>query len=196
MTTHMMAFAAGAVLFFGAHLFSAFRPRGDRDVKLRLGGAYKGLYSLVSLAGLVLLVWGYGGWRYDGSEANPVLWAPPTWTRHIALTLMLPSLILLAAAYAPSGWIRKVVRHPMLAAVKVWAFAHLCANGDLASIVLFGLFLAFAVIDRIAVNRRGKVVVDSPQVMGDVIAVVLGGAAYAGIAFWAHPALIGVAVIG
>jgi uncharacterized membrane protein len=196
MNTSIMAFAAGAALFFGAHLFSAFRARGAGDIKQRMGGAYMGLYSLVSIAGLALIVWGYGGWRYAGPELNPVLWSPPAWTRHIALSLMLPSLILLVAANVPAGWIKKAVKHPMLLAIKIWAFAHLCANGDLASIVLFGSFLAYAVIDRIAVNRRDPVVVESPQLMGDLIAVLLGAGLYAGIAFWAHPALFGVAVIG
>lgn len=185
-------FVLGLALFFGAHFFSTFRSRGPGDLKQKLGyGPYMGLYSLVSIAGLVLMIMGYGFLR----NMIPV-WDPPVWTRHIPLTLMLPALILLVAAYAPTGYIKKAVKHPMLAAVKIWAFAHLCANGDLASIILFGSFLAYAVIDRIVVKRRGNPMEGkTPSAMGDVISVVGGIAAYAAIAFWAHAALFGVPVM-
>ncbi len=185
-------FAIGLVLFFGTHLFAATRSREPGNLRDRIGyGPYMGLFSLLSLAGLVALVIGYGNFR----NTIPV-WDPPVWTRHIALTLMLPSLILLVAAYAPTGYIKKAVKHPMLAAIKVWAFAHLCANGDLASVILFGAFLAFAVIDRIIIKRRGDPLEGkTPNALGDTISVIGGALAYAGIAFWAHPELIGVPVL-
>lgn len=182
----------GLALFFGAHLFSTFRSRQPGNIVERIGfGRYMGLYSLVSLAGLVLIVIGYANLR----NLIPI-WDPPLWTRHIPLTLMLPSTILLIAAYAPAGYIKAFIKHPMLAGVKIWAFAHLCANGDLASILLFGAFLAFGVIDRIVVKRRGDPMEGkSPSPLGDTIAVVGGVAAYGAIAFWAHPTLIGVPVM-
>lgn len=182
----------GLALFFGTHFFSAFRSRQPGNIVERMGyGPYMGIYSLVSLAGLVLIVIGYANLR----NLIPV-WDPPLWTRHIPLTLMLPSTILLVAAYAPTGYLKAFIKHPMLASVKIWAFAHLCANGDLASILLFGAFLAFGVVDRIVVKRRGDPMQDkTPSPLGDTIAVVGGVAAYGAIAFWAHPALIGVPVM-
>lgn len=185
-------FLLGLVLFFGAHLFSTFRSRAPGNIREKMGyGPYMGLYSLISIAGLVLIIMGYDMLR----NLIPI-WDPPVWTRHIPLTLMLPSLILLVAAYAPTGYIKKTVKHPMLAAVKIWAFAHLCANGDLASIILFGSFLAYAVIDRIVIKRRGDPTEGkTPAIVADVISVIGGIAAYAGIAFWAHAALFGVPVL-
>lgn len=185
-------FLVGLVLFFGAHMFAAVRSRAPDGLAQRIGrGPYMGLFSLISLAGLVMLIIGYGGFR----NTIPV-WDPPVWTRHIPLTLMLPSLILLVAAYAPAGYIKKYSKHPMLAAVKIWAFAHLCANGDLASVILFGAFLTYGVIDRILVKGRGDPMAGkTPSPMGDAIAIVGGAIAYAAIAFWAHEALIGVPVM-
>lgn len=185
-------FAVGLAVFFGAHLFAALRSREPGGLRDRLGYApYMGLFSLISLAGLVMIVVGYGNFR----NTIPI-WDPPVWTRHIALALMLPSLILLVAAYAPMGYIKKFAKHPMLVAVKIWALAHLCANGDLASIILFGAFLAYAVIDRIIIKRRGDPNEGkTPSPLGDTIAILGGVLAYAAIAFWAHPTLIGVPVM-
>jgi uncharacterized membrane protein len=157
-------------------------------------GPYKGLYSLVTLAGFVLLVWGYG-------NLKPwiILWRPETmiWTRHVALTLMPFAMILIVAAYLPTGWIRKAVKHPMLAAVKVWALAHLIANGDLGSMLLFGSFLAYGVIDRIALKRRGDNGPSdkTPHVIWDMVAIAVGGAAYGIIVMFLHPVLFGVEVM-
>jgi uncharacterized membrane protein len=192
MSTGDLAFYGGLALFFAPHFFSIVRKRGEGDLRQKNRGAFMGLYSLVSIAGFVLLIWGYGQLR------NTVeIWDPPVWTRHIAMTLMLPALILLAASYSPAGWIKKVAKHPMLAAVKVWAVAHLAANGDLASIVLFGAFLVYAVIDRIAVKRRGDVGAANvtPKLTGDLVAIGIGLAAYAGVLFWFHPQVIGVPIL-
>lgn len=183
----------GLVIFFGAHLFSAFRSRAPgKDLKVKMGtGPYMGLYSLVSIAGFVLIVWGFGEAR-----PAPILYRPPPAMAHLNLVLMLFALILLAAAYLPTGRIRKGAKHPMLAAVKVWALGHLLANGELNSVLLFGGFLAYGVIDRIAVKRRGDIGPgpDAPvSVMGDVGAVVIGLAAYLAIFLWLHPLLFGVA---
>ncbi|MBI1393428.1 MAG: NnrU family protein [Alphaproteobacteria bacterium] len=182
----------GLVIFFAGHLFSAFRSREPgKDIKTRLGaGPYMGLYSLVSIAGFALIVWGYGAAR-----PAPILYTPPAFLAHINLLLMVFAMILLAAAYLPTGHIKKAVKHPMLAAVKIWAFGHLLANGELNSVLLFASFLAYGVIDRIAVKKRGD---NGPgadvkaNVMGDVGSVAVGLIAYGAIAFYLHPILFGV----
>ena len=179
----MLYFILGLVIFFGAHLFTTFRSREPgKDIKAKLGyGPYMGLYSLVSIAGFVLICWGFGATRDAGS-----LYMAPSWGRHVNLALMLPALI------------KKAVKHPMLVAVKLWAFGHLLANGELNSVILFGSFLAYAVIDRIAVKKRGD---NSPakdataSVMSDVGAVVIGAGLYVAILMWLHPILFGVAIM-
>jgi len=184
-------FVIGWALFFGAHFWSAFRPRGESDLRHRARGPYMAIYSLVSIAGLAMLIYGYGALR----NTIPV-WDPPVWTRHVAMTLMLPALILLVAAYAPTGRIKKAVKHPMLVAVKAWAVAHLAANGDLFSIILFGSFLVFGVVDRIAVKKRGdNGPGGAPSLAGDLIAVVGGVAAFVGLLFWGHAAITGVPLL-
>jgi len=157
----------------------------------RLGrNGYRALFSVVSLLGLALVVWGF-------AKAPVVqIWAPPVWTRHLALLLMLPVFPLLFAAYLP-GKIKAKVRHPMLAAIKFWALAHLIANGDLASIILFGSFLAYAVVDRILVKRRGGAelvlaVSEAEARRNDLISLGAGLALYVAFLFWLHPLLIGV----
>ena len=191
----MLYFILGLVIFFGAHLFTTFRSREPgKDIKAKLGyGPYMGLYSLVSIAGFVLICWGFGATRDAGS-----LYMAPSWGRHVNLALMLPSLILLVASQLPTGAIKKAVKHPMLVAVKLWAFGHLLANGELNSVILFGSFLAYAVIDRIAVKKRGD---NGPardaaaSVMSDVGVVVIGGGLYVAILIWLHPILFGVAIM-
>ncbi|KDA00602.1 NnrU family protein [Hyphomonas polymorpha PS728] len=181
----------GIIIFFGAHLFSAFRSRAPgKDLKARLGyGPFMGLYSLVSAVGLGMMIWGFGAAR-----PAPILYSPPTGLAHLNLALMLPAMILLAAAYLPTGRIKKAVKHPMLAAVKIWALGHLLANGELNSVLLFGSFLAYGVIDRIAVKKRGDIGPgpDAPvSAIGDIGAVVIGAGAYAVILLWLHPILFG-----
>ena len=182
---------AGLVLFLGIHSVAIVAPSFRARIIQRMGeGAWKGLYSLISLAGFVLICYGFGSAR----QAPVVLYSPPTWLRHLALLVMLPVFPLLIAAYLP-GRIKTAAKHPMLAAVKFWAFAHLLANGSLADVLLFGGFLAWAVVDRISVKRRAM-----PQVLrtappgpwNDAIAVVLGLAVYALLIGWAHVRLFGV----
>ncbi len=177
----------GLVIFFGAHFFTAL-ARGTRDklVKQLGEGPYKGLYSLVALAGFVIIVL---GWR--GADPTTVYTAP-AWLRHATLGLMPFATVLLVAGYAPAGRIAAAVKHPMLAAVKIWAFAHLLSNGEMRSLLLFGSFLAFAVIDRIAVKRRKAPVPVAGPIRNDVIVVVAGLVLYAVIYLWAHPWIAGV----
>ena len=185
----MVLFIAGLVIFFGSHLYTAL-ARGPREALVkRLGaGPYKGLYSLVSLAGFALIII---GWR--GADAS-VLYTPPEGGRHIAYLLNLFAFVMLAAAYLPKGRIAAAIKHPMLAGVKAWAFAHLLVNGEVRSVILFGAFLAYGVIDRIAVKRRGDNGPAPGPARNDVIAVIIGAAAWAGVYLFLHPYIAGVAL--
>jgi uncharacterized membrane protein len=187
----MALLIVGLVLFLGVHSVAIVAPALRARMIQRLGeGAWKGLYALVSLIGFVLICYGFGLAR----QAPVILYLPPTWLRHVALLLMLPVFPLVLAAYLP-GRIKTAAKHPMLAGVKFWAFAHLLANGLLADVLLFGGFLAWAVVDRISLKRRS-----TPQALrtappgpwNDAIAVVLGLAIYALLIGWAHVRLFGV----
>ena len=186
----------GLVLFLGTHSVRIVADdwRGTRIARLGLM-PWKGIVSVISIIGVVLIVWGYGEAR-----GNPVaLYSPPVWTRHIAALLTVPAFILLVAAFIPGTRIKRAVGHPMVAAVKIWAFAHLLSNGTLADVVLFGAFLAWAVADYIASRRRdraaGTVYAVGP-VSRDITAVAIGLAAWAAFAFWLHAAWIGVRPFG
>ncbi len=187
----MTLLIAGLLLFLGVHCASIVAPDWRAGQIARHGeAAWKGLYSLMSIAGFALLIYGYGLAR----ESPVVLYTPPTFARHIALLLMLPVFPLLFAAYLP-GRIKTAAKHPMLLAVKLWALAHLLANGTLHDVILFGAFLVWAIADRISVKRRAvtRAVPGAPaSPMNDVIAVVGGLATYAVFVLWAHLKLIGV----
>lgn len=182
----------GIIVFLGVHLLPTYPELRERLIE-RLGqNGYRALFSLVSILGFVLIVWGFARAPFIQ------IWSPPGWTRHIAMLLMLPVFILLIAAYVP-GQIKAKLRHPVLIAIKLWALAHLLANGDLASIILFGSFLAYAVFDRITLKRRkatGLVTVpERGPARNDVISVVGGLALYVIFLVWLHPLLIGVPVL-
>jgi uncharacterized membrane protein len=185
----------GLLVFFGVHTLTSLRDTRAALIG-RLGeNGYKGLYSLVSLAGLALIVWGYARYRATGWID---VWHPPVAFRHITLLLMLPAVILVVASYI-RGRIYTTLKHPMLAGIKLWAAAHLLANGDLGSIVLFGSFLAWAVYDRISLKHRADVGAPPIPVGGagnDVIAVAVGVVVYLALAFAFHPLVIGVPVVG
>jgi uncharacterized membrane protein len=172
----MGALVVGLALFLGMHSVAIVAPNLRARVCARFGeGAWKGLYAIVSLAGLALIVYGFGLARQDGV----VVYSPPAWARRAALVLLLPVFPLLIAAYLP-GRIQSAAKHPMLASVKLWAFAHLLANGLLADVVLFGGFLIWAVADRISLKHRAqRVKPNAPRGRwNDAIAVVLGLAIY------------------
>ena len=185
----------GLLIFLGVHSVSIFAPAWRTlQIERRGESAFKAIYALISLAGFALLIYGYGVAR----QAPVVLYSPPTFTRHIALLLMLPVFPLLFAAYLP-GRIKTAAKHPMLLAVKLWALAHLLANGSLHDVILFGAFLVWAVADRISVKRRTVVrpaPALPPSAMNDVIAVVGGLLTYAVFVLWAHLKLIGVSPLG
>jgi len=186
----------GLALFLGVHS-TRIVADGWRTATIARVGAmpWKGIYSLLSIAGFVLLVIGYGAAR----QAPVVLFAPPVWTRHLAALLTLPAFVLLVAAYVPGNAIKRAVGHPMMAGVKVWALAHLLANGTLADLLLFGTFLAWAVLGYIAARRRDRAAGTTyPPGPGSrtAITVVVGLVAWAVFAFALHRPLIGVAPFG
>jgi uncharacterized membrane protein len=185
----------GLALFLGAHSLPTQRELRARAIVSLGEGGYKAGYALVSLAGLVLIAWGFAHYRATGWID---LWDPPKALKHIAVALMLPAVILVVAAFI-RGHIYTAVRHPMLSGVKLWAAAHLLANGDLGSIILFGSFLGWAVFDRISLKRRSDAGAPAIAVGGwgnDAIAIAVGIVAYLALAFAFHPVVIGVPVIG
>jgi uncharacterized membrane protein len=192
----MLPLIIGLAIFFAAHLVPT-QPELRRGLIERHGEtAYRVGFGVVALVGLVLIVLGYGKLQLHPGK-NVQLWDPPLFMRHITLALMLPAMILLVAAYVPSR-IRSAVKHPMLAAIKTWAFAHLLANGDLGSVLLFGSFLAFAVFDRISAKKRqapGPLGARTGGVANDVIVVLAGLGLYAFMLTWGHQHLIGVRVL-
>jgi uncharacterized membrane protein len=186
----------GLVLFLGAHSARVFAEGWRTRVRAQLGeNAWKGLYSVVSIAGLALIVYGYGAARAEAV----LLFTPPVWTRHLAALLTVPAFVLLAAAYVPGNGIKARVHHPMVLGVKAWALAHLLANGMLADLLLFGGFLAWAVLSFRAARARDRAAgtVYAPgRAVPTVVTVVAGLAAWAFFAMWAHGAWIGVRPFG
>lgn len=188
----MVLMLTGLIVFIGVHVFSSLR--GMRDVAVEQLGIlpYRAVHSLLSIAGVLMIAYGYGDWRAAGPAQ---IWDPPVAMRHIALTLMLLSSIALGGYLVPSH-IRAWLKHPMLVAVKIWALAHLLANGDAATMTLAAAILAWAVYDRISVKKRGVPLPVAPKGWGgDIVAVVIGGVLYAGLAFWFHPYVVGVPVM-
>lgn len=185
----MTLLVLGLVIFFGIHSVSIVAPAWRDRRAARNEGAWKGGYSVVAAVGLGLIVWGYGMAR----QMPVVLYTPPAGLRHLALLLMVPVFPLLFAAYLP-GRIRTAARHPMLVAVKLWALAHLLANGTAADVLLFGSFLGWAVVDRISLKRRPVRSVPAAPAgrANDLIAVVGGLVVYGLVVVWLHRWAIGV----
>jgi len=186
----------GLVLFLGVHSVRIFAEPWRGAMRARLGeNGWKGAYTVASLLGFVLMVWGFGQARME-----PVaLWASPTWLRHVAALLMLVSFVLLAAAYVPRNGIKARLHHPMVLGVKVWAFAHLISNNMLGETVLFAAFLAWSVLCFRAARQRDAAagtVYPPGTAAGTAATVVAGVVAWAVFAFWAHAVLIGVRPFG
>ncbi|ARU55507.1 NnrU family protein [Oleiphilus messinensis] len=189
----MIVLILGLILFLGVHSISIFNVSWRNQMVTRYGEQrFKGIYSLVALAGFVLIVWGYGLARME----PVVVYNPPFWLRHVAMLLLIPVFPLLVAAHLPSR-IGNIVKHPMLVAVKLWALAHLLANGMLADLLLFGAFLGWAVADRISVKKRPVTPGTPPPtgVRNDIIVIVAGLALFIVFSLWLHAWLIGVAPI-
>lgn len=186
----MLLLVIGLVIFMAFHLLPTNPSMRDGMVARYGEQGWKGIFSVGSLIGFVLIVYGYG--KVQDSAKNPILWDPPVWMSHLTATLMVFAMIFLVAAYIPSR-IRSALKHPMLVAVKIWALAHLLVNGDAASAILFGTFLAYAIYDRISLKRRGNTG-PGPQnvsIVNDVAVVAIGLALYAFFVFGGHAWLIG-----
>jgi uncharacterized membrane protein len=191
----LLVMILGLLLFLGAHTLTTQRELRARFVVSMGDSGYKLGYSLVSLLGLVLIVWGFAHYRATGWID---VWYPPKAMRHLTEALMLPAVILVVAAYI-RGRIYTKLKHPMLAGIKLWALAHLLANGDLGSIILFGAFLGWAVFDRISLKHRadaGGPPIPVGGTSNDLIAIAVGIVAYLALGFAFHPVVIGVPVFG
>jgi uncharacterized membrane protein len=194
----MIILVLGIVVFLGVHTLPTQRPLRAGLIEILGEGPYKGLFSLASAAGLGLIVWGFASYRSGGYIA---VWDPPAGLRHVTLALNWFAFVALAAAYSPLGKIKSSLRHPMLVGIKAWALAHLLANGDLGSILLFGSLLAWAAYDRYSLKgrhldtgaRNDLGARRSGVTAGDGIALVVGSAAFAAM-FWLHPILVGVPI--
>lgn len=182
----------GLIIFLGVHSVRIAANDWRTAQIARFGeGPWKGLYSLASVAGLVLIVWGYGAARAN----TTTLWTPPEWTRQLTIVLTLVAFVLIPAAYVPGTRIKAWLGHPMIAGVKVWALAHLIGNGTLAGVILFGSFLVWAVVDFAASRRRdraGGVTYPAGTLANDAIAAFVGAIAWVIFAFFLHGWLIGV----
>lgn len=195
----MTLLIAGLIVFLGIHSLAIFAPGVRNGAVARLGeGPWKGIYGLIALAGLWMLLDGFGIAR----QTSAMLYVPPHWARHVTFLFMLPVFPLLIATYLP-GRIAMAAKHPMLLAVKCWAFGHLLANGSVADVLLFGGFLAWAVMDRISLKRRAPTSpprsaprTGRPGRFNDLIAVVLGLGLYVFFILWAHLHLFGVSPLG
>lgn len=189
----MLILILGLVVFLGIHSVRIFADGfRENQIAKRGLGPWKGIYTLVAIVGLVLIVWGYGQARLD----PVVFWTAPSWMNHLTALLMVFSLVFFVTSHLPAGKIKAAVKHPLLLSAKIWALAHLLVNGDLTSILLFGSFLAWAVLDRIAVKKRVAAGKASEPVAGpvkwDAIALVGGLVLYAAFAFFLHNWLFGV----
>jgi uncharacterized membrane protein len=197
----MALFILGLVLFLGSHSVRVFADRW-RTEKLAQWGEklYKGIYSVASLTGFVLMVYGFSQIRWD----SPWLWVPPVGMRHLAALLMLLALVLLVASQVPHNAIKAKLRHPMVLSVKVWALAHLLSNGKLADVVLFGAFLVWEVLNFRAARQRDRLAaLDAPDVLtppvntfNTVLVVSVGVAVWAFLLFGGHKWLFAVSPLG
>lgn len=188
----MLLLITGLIVFLGIHSVRILAPEWRAQRITSMGeGPWKGIYSLVSLVGLVLIIWGFGVAR----STTGILYDPPIWLRHIALLLMLFSFISMIVFNLPAGRLKPMLKHPFLISVKTWAVAHLLANGETASVVLFGTVLAWAVWDRIAVGRRGETAPVPGPAKWDVMAVLTGAVLWLLFVWKLHIWLIGVSPI-
>ena len=192
----MTLLIAGLLLFLGVHSVRIVADDFRTAQIARLGAnGWKGLFALLSIAGFAMIVWGFGLAR----QQPVLLWATPSWLRHAASLLTLVAFVLVTAAYVPGNAIKGRLQHPMVLGVKLWAFAHLIANNTLADLLLFGSFLVWAALSFRAAKSRDRAagtVYPAGTTSGTVITVVIGVAAWAAFAFWAHAALIGMRPFG
>ncbi len=186
----LLVLIIGLIVLLGAHVFVTFRDARERMIGQLGRNGYRALFSIVSIVGLALVVWGFSEYR---AHEWLQIWSPPAFMRHITVLLMLFASIFLVAAFVPSH-IKMRLKHPMLASVKTWALAHLLSNGDLGAILLFGSFLAWGVYARIAAKKRGDIGASTAPSgwTNDAIVVVVGIIVYLALGFAFHPYVIGV----
>lgn len=186
----MLWLIIGLVLFHGLHSIRIVAPNWrDQRVASMGEGPWKGLYSIASIIALVVLIWGYSIARQDFI----LVYFPPTWGRPVAIVLMAFSFISLMVFNLKAGVLKPILKHPMLVSIKLWAVAHLLVNGDLASVLLFGSFLIWAIVDRISVKRRNEPIPEKGPIVNDVLAVVSGLVLWVLFIWVAHEWLFGVA---
>jgi len=200
----MIELVLGLVLFLGVHSLRVFAPEWRAGTFDKLGEKkFKGLVSIASLVGFVLIIHGYGLARLSPH----VLWIPPVATRHIAVLLMLFAMIFLVATYVPGNHIKQRLHHPMIVSVKVWSVAHLIANGMAADVLLFGSFLVWAVLDFRAARQRDRAAAPSPvetkavetkpaTMLATVMTIVIGAGVWFGFVAYLHLKLFGVSPLG
>ena len=192
----MLILILGLLIFLGVHSVRIFADDWRTQTIARIGEKpWKGAYSVLSLIGFALIVWGYGLAR----QQPVLLWTPPVAMKHLNSLFTLAAFVLLAAAYVPRNQIKARLHHPMVLGVKLWAFGHLLATAKLADLLLFGAFLLWAILDYRAARRRDRAlgtVIPAGTVGGTLVAVVVGVIAWAAFAFWLHAAWIGVAPLG
>lgn len=186
--------ALGLALFLGIHLTRAMAPRWRQAQIARLGEkGWKGFYSVISALGFVLILWGYSRARLE----PVVLWPHvPFWANRLAALAMGLAAVMMVAAYVPRNHVKARLRHPMTLSVKVWAFTHLLVNNTLADVMLFGSFLVWSILVFRAARRRHEPAPPPGTPLGTMATVFVGLALWAGITFWAHAALLGVAPLG
>lgn len=185
----MKALLLGLLVFFCVHSVSIVNDPWRNRMAAKMGEwPWKALYALVSIAGFALIVLGYDLARHD----PVIVYVPPAWLQRVAMVLLVPVFPLLLATYLP-GRIQAAAKHPMLAATKLWAVAHLMANGMLADVLLFGTFLVWAVLDRISMKHRAQRPFPSlpPSRVNDLMAVAGGLALYVAFVLWLHGWLTG-----
>ncbi|MDO5693563.1 MAG: NnrU family protein [Pseudomonadota bacterium] len=192
----MLILVLGLLVFLGSHSVRIFAEGWRTRTVARLGeNPWKGLYSVVSLVGFALIIWGYGLAR----QQPVLLWTPPVFMKHLNSLFTLTAFILMVAAYVPRNHFKAKLHHPMVLGVKLWAFGHLLATAKLADVVLFGAFLLWAILSYRAARRRDRALgttYAAGTVGGTLIALVVGVVAWAAFAFWAHAAWIGIAPFG
>lgn len=192
----MVVLILGLVVFLGIHSVRIFADGWRARMIARWGaGSWKAVYSLLSVAGFVLLVWGFGLAR----QQAVLLYLPPPWLKHLNALFTLAAFVLVVAAYVPRNHVKAAIGHPMLAGVKLWAFGHLLATGFLHDVVLFGAFLLWAVVDFVVSRRRDRrtgVAYPAGTWLGDLVTLLVGVGAWAAFAFWLHARWFGVSPFG
>jgi uncharacterized membrane protein len=184
----------GIAVFAGVHLFSMLLPSQRNAFKARMGeGPYKGLYALISLAGVALMIWGF--WTVGSNPAlNSVVYEPAPWTRHVTMLLVLLGFISLSGFHG-TGYLKRWLRNPFSIGITLWSVGHLLSNGMLHDVLLFGTFLVLAVLDIILSMVRGKRPGHDPQIRSDLTAVVSGVVLYAIFLFGFHPYVLNAPIV-